>query len=74
MNEFECEVCPVKKVYDKKEELKEKLLIKVPNNTKEHLTSARKEVLLAIRSAIDAVLEKDEKKTGKTKAKKVKVE
>jgi hypothetical protein len=74
MNESDCEVCPVKKVLDMTDELKEKLLIKVPNNTKEHLTSARKEVLLALRSAIDAVLEKDEKKTSKSKAKKVKVE
>lgn len=73
MKEFTCEDCFVKKAYDLKEELKEKLVLKVPSSTKEHLTSARKEFLLALRSVIDATLEKEEKKE-KAKPKKVKVE
>ena len=72
--EFDCEVCPVKKAYDLKEELKEKLVVKVPRATKEHLVSAKKEFLLAIKSVVDSALEREEKKTAKTKPKKVKVE
>ena len=49
----------------------------VPEEAKKHLKAARKEKLLALRSLLDAKiknLEEDEKKAGKRKPQKVKVQ
>ncbi len=61
-----CEICPVYKL------LLGLMSQKGPPDILHHLIEARKEVLLAIRSMIDAAIEKTEKR--EKKAQKIKVE
>ena len=46
----------------------------LPDSTREHLVTARKEVLLALRSMLDSAIERTDKSAGTRKRKKTKIE